>query len=183
MTAPNCASRFASKFCLSIVACLSTLVTANAWGITRIGNAKFGSENLGFEGTLEKPFVFLREEANDGALFISMGDGILRDGEPLSVYPLDRALPESKELSRSEFRTLFGASKSLKSGWTELYAEEECVEAFVAPSQDKANFWGVASWGEGKGLVFFGSNKPSVSLAVKKMLQTLEVKQGACAWE
>ena len=135
MTAPNCASRFASKFCLSIVACLSTLVTANAWGITRIGNAKFGSENLGFE------------------------------------------------LSRSEFRTLFGASKSLKSGWTELYAEEECVEAFVAPSQDKANFWGVASWGEGKGLVFFGSNKPSVSLAVKKMLQTLEVKQGACAWE
>jgi hypothetical protein len=161
--------------------CMATFCQALA--ITRIGNAKFGSEKLGFEGSLEKPFVYLREEPNDGALFISMGDGFLRDGEPLSINPLSRALPGIEDLTRSEFKTLFNPSQRLPLGWTSIDAHDACVEAFVSPSLDGQNHWGLASWGEGKGVVFYGSNKSSVGEAISKMLQTLVVKQGACAWQ
>ena len=155
-----------------------------AFAITRIGNSRFGSTELGFEGSISKPFVFLRQIENDGALLISMGDGILRDGEPLIVKPLRSALGGIEALSRSEFREIFEESRSLQNIFVDLQPNDYCVEAFSGPWTSKeSTHVGVASWGQGKGIIVYGSNGKVVRASVRDILRNLEVSEEACAWE
>ncbi|MCA2959202.1 MAG: hypothetical protein IOD12_03060 [Silvanigrellales bacterium] len=166
------------------VGVLSLCLPAFAFGITRIGNAKFGSDDLGFEATLAKPFIFLREIDDEGALLVSKGDGILRDGKTLVVKPLGAAIPDVETFTRKEFRNLFLGTVRMRSIWREVSPLQDpsaCMESFVGVSGGRV--WGVASWGAGKGIVFYGEDDITVETSVEAMLRSVEIGQGACAWE
>lgn len=165
---------------------LALCLPAFAFGITRIGNAKFGSDDLGFEATLAKPFIFLREIDDNGVLLVSRGDGILRDGTTLVIKPLSAAIPAVETFTRAEFLSLFQGSPRMRAMWRKVASQKDsnailCMEAFVGVSGGRV--WGVASWGSGKGIVFYGDDNSTLQTAVEAMLKSVQIEQGACAWE
>lgn len=176
-------SRAVSRFAKAL-GLVSLCLPALAFGITRIGNAKFGSDDLGFEAVLAKPFIFLREIDGDGALLVSKGDGVLRDGETLVVKPLEAAIPDVASFSRSEFTTLFEGTPRMRAIFRKvapLSDTQACMEAYVGLSDGRV--WGVASWGAGKGIVFYGDDDKTVETSVEAMIRSVQIGQGACAWE
>lgn len=158
----------------------SALVTLSAYPITRIGNAKFGSEDLGFEATLARPFTFVRSLRGDGALLVSQGDDVFRGGEPLVVGPLSQGFPGTDDLTREQFRRLLVKILASKAMVTRIVARDSCVEAYIVTSGPKA--WGLAGWGAGRGVVFQGDNEDFVVASIGDMLASVEVAEGACAW-
>jgi hypothetical protein len=152
----------------------------NAFGITRIGNTKFGSEDLKFVAEIRYPFVFLNSQANESATLISQDSSVFRDGEILQVKSLQMLSPETQELSRLEFVKLFKLNHKGVS-WKKVSVSDSCVEGFVYKSGTKSI--GVSSWGNGVGIVFSGSGEDFVYDAIYRMIQSVDILPGGCLWQ
>jgi hypothetical protein len=178
--------RFSTLLATCVAACglLLTLAPSSALAIIRIGNAKFGSESLGFEASLSKPFVFLRVLDGESALLVSQADGVFRAGEPLVVKPLDAALPDIEGLTRAQFRTLFEGNPKARATWRKIGSLSDggaCLEAYIGASDGR--LWGVAAWGSRKGIVFSGNDESFVRTSVEAMIRSVVLQSEGCEWK
>gem|GEM_PF-6662203 len=176
-----CAQRLARFTQVALVAAtISAAFSPHAFAITRIGNSKFGSDDLGFEATLSRPFVFARELDGDGALLVSQGDTLFRDGETLTIRPLEQLLPQTIGISRAGFLKLFSGDARKRAQW-ERVVTRPGVEAFVGVVNGRQ--YGVAAWGPDRGVVLSASIHPVIRESIRQMLASIEAREGDCPWE
>jgi hypothetical protein len=171
--------------CLPALLPLSPLVASQeCFAIFRIGNAYMGSRDLGFTATVIQPFQFVKETEDDGAV---LGATPLTPatGTTIVIKPLDKISQRFKNVSREEFRTSFSSpgyvllSGPIPAGLGS--PQNSCVEAAVG--RDGSHIIGVASWGNGKGVVFGGPTNSLVYQAITEMLTSILLDEEACEWK
>ena len=151
-------------------------------GIGRVGNSSVGSDHEGFLTVLPEPFPFTRQKD-----FQLQMRSVIKDTSGLatliSAAPLRNVFSEEfeaiKDWPEAVWRQRFEKISEVQD-WV-IPIEEPCVLA-TRYLNTNGDIVGLATWGQGKGVVFSGSGNHLSWQAVGEMLSSIQLKSEDCLW-
>lgn len=172
----------------SLVYLCSTVGFLSSWafGISRIGNSLIGSDETGFETAIPADFDVALEFAASG----SSPDAPLvlqdrRSTTRLQVFVLAnnfKSMYPNADLQIPSDLPLALRSIAPGSTWRAVPSSSLCARSYITITNEHQAL-GVSLWGPNTGVVFAGSFNPRSYKAIRDMLKTLTLKEGACLWD
>jgi hypothetical protein len=159
--------------CLALLSCWSIQCIA----VSRVGGGKIQSHFSGFELTITAPFDKLLDYQGgivaNGPNTFSPQLGIFR--QFIEVSEFSSEFPDAIHLDKKSL-----TDRLSKSNWVENPSSISCA---VELRQNHASVIAyLVTWGEGKGFVIKGPRSPQVETAMRAILASLKIENGACTW-
>lgn len=146
-------------------------------GVGRVGNQSIGSEEEGFVTRLPQNYPKTNEHSNFLVLS-SPGSGSFNKSTDILAFPVRNFVPDWDGYSRERWvQEIEGYSSFVDF----IDTGDSCVLAARWVNEDKKVF-GVATWGNGKGVIFTSEGSRITWDATEYMLKSVQLNEGACAW-
>ena len=147
-------------------------------GIGRVGTSSIGSEEMGFITPLPNRFP-LTQTLPSRVLITSPFIRNANGQEQILVETVVSVFgDESTEYTRKDWETLAEANSG-----EVFYVQnpDECVLGMRWVNSE-GQFYGIAVWGQGKGVLFSSIGTTASWNAIRNMIKNIELTDGACAW-
>lgn len=170
----NPESFYSLLFALIVAVCWPVQSTA----VSRVGGGKVSSIGSGFEADI--PTLFQQSHVIDDNSVRLIGPP-LPESKRLGMRPLielyefSEHYPELANLSREEVYDYFTQRQ-----WQDRQHNNECV--LWMQGQTPTSHFAIVTWGQGKGMLVMGTAGHNVRNAMLKLLESVRLQEGACAW-
>ena len=161
-----------------LISISSPFASAVAGGIGRVGNSSIGSDELGFVSPIPSQFPvtqILPERIKITSPFIRNSNG----QEQFFVETIHTVFgTESESWTRKDWEDLLLLNTDHL--WV-IANDNPCVAGYHWYNRE-GQIFGLATWGQGKGIVFTSLGTTASFRAIEQMILQLELSNGACAW-